>query len=327
MQAPGCGDSMSFPETTSTRAEFVLARRGPKSVIDPWRAYGAFIEEEPDGDGRLVRVATVLLSNRECPWRCVFCDLWKNTLDETVPRGAIEAQIRGALAELPAARWIKLYNAGSFFDERAIPAEDVEGIAALLRPFERVIVESHPSLVRESVRGLRDLLRGRLEVAMGLEVANAPVLARLNKGMTLADFARAAEFLRRSDVDVRVFVMVQPPFVRPEEAVEQSQRTLEFAQESGAQVCALIPTRGGNGALEALEANGEFTPPRLSTLEATFDLGLRRGRSRVLADTWDLERFSDCATCFPSRRDRLARMNLAQRIEPRVACPSCGAPE
>ena len=40
---------------------------------------------------RSAPTAVVFLTNRECPFRCVMCDLWMNTLDETVPRGAIAA--------------------------------------------------------------------------------------------------------------------------------------------------------------------------------------------------------------------------------------------
>jgi radical SAM enzyme (TIGR01210 family) len=286
----------------------VLERRGPKRALDPFRAYGAFVEDEADGSGGTVPVATILLTNRECPWRCVFCDLWQNTLDETVPAGAIEAQIRAALADLPPARWIKLYNAGSFFDPRAIPPDDHPGIAAALAGFERVIVECHPALVGDGALRLRDLLRARLEVAMGLEIANASVLARLEKGMTLEDFARAANVLQRGGIDLRAFILVQPPFVAPADAVEEAARSLAFAQDCGASVCSLIPTRPG---------------PRLETLEAAFDEGLARARSRVFADLWELERFSDCARCFPARRDRLARQNRTQRLEARVACDAC----
>ncbi len=261
-------------------------RRGPKNARDPFRAYGAFVEDEADGSGSTVPVATILLTNRECPWRCVFCDLWKDTLDETVPAGAIEHQIRAALAVLPPARWIKLYNAGSFFDPHAIPPGDIPGIAAALAGFERVIVECHPALVGDAALRLRDLLRGRLEVAMGLEIANASVLARLEKGMTLEDFARAANLLQSGGIDLRAFVLVQPPFVAAEEAVAEALQSLAFAEACGASVCSLIPTRPG---------------PRLETLEAAFDQGL-------------------CASCFPARRERLIRQNRAQRVEPRVEC-------
>ena len=40
----------------------------------------------------------VFVANRECPFRCVMCDLWMHTLDGDTPRGAVPAQIRGALS-------------------------------------------------------------------------------------------------------------------------------------------------------------------------------------------------------------------------------------
>ena len=88
-------------------------------------------------------------------------------------------------------------------------------------------------------------------------------------------------------------------------------------------MASLIPTRAVNGALEALAARGEFAPPRLETLEAALDHGLGLRRGRVFADLWDLERFSRCAACFPARRDRLARMNLGQAVEPNIQCAVC----
>jgi radical SAM enzyme (TIGR01210 family) len=313
---------VGYPDSASARTEFVLAKRGPKNALDPRRAYGAFVEEEPDGDGGTVSVATVLLTNRECPWRCVFCDLWRNTLDATVPRDAIRAQIETALASHPKARWVKLYNAGSFFDPRAIPPGDLPSIAQSVASFERVIVESHPKLVGDEVLRFRDLLTGRLEVAMGLETADAAVLESLHKGMTLEDFVHASWLLAREEIDLRAFVLVQPPFVVAGDAVGEAVHAVEFAERAGAKVVALLPTRGGNGSLEALAAEGSFAPPRLSTLEDAFDAARREGL-RVLADTWDLETFSECPACFPARRDRIVRMNLSQRAEPRVACSSC----
>ena len=44
------------------------------------RPYAFFVEEERSASGEVVPVATVFLTNRECPWRCLMCDLWKNTL-------------------------------------------------------------------------------------------------------------------------------------------------------------------------------------------------------------------------------------------------------
>src|SRR5687768_9855843 len=253
-----------------------------------------------------------------------MCDLWINTLDSTVPHGAIPEQIRRALALLPAARQIKLYNAGSFFDPQAVPPEDDSEIARVVTDFERVIVEAHPAFLAGAYavrcRRFQALVRGRLEVAIGLETAHPDVLARLNKRMTLDGFRRAASFLADHGIALRVFILLNPPFLSGDEAVVWACRSLDVAVECGAAVCSLIPTRPGNGALEAL--GEDYERPQLTALEAAVEYGLSLGRCRVFADLWDLERFYDC-TCSPLRAARLRTMNLEQRVPGRVLCKLC----
>jgi radical SAM enzyme (TIGR01210 family) len=315
--------SVSYPDVPRDRDRWILSRRPERNVVDPHRAYAFVAEQERAESGEVVSVSTIFLTNRECPWRCLMCDLWRNTLTESVPPGAIPTQIDFALASLPPARQLKLYNSGSFFDPRAIPTADFPAIAERVHSFERVIVECHPALVGEPSLRFRDLLHGRLEVAMGLETAHPEVLSRLNKRMTLDQFARAAKFLRAHDIALRVFILVKPPFLDEAEALEWARRSLDFAFDCGANVASLIPTRFGNGSLEALAAQEEFSPPRLATLEqvAAYGVSLRRGR--VFADLWDLEKFSDCPACFVARKERLERMNLAQTIEPPIGCSRC----
>jgi uncharacterized Fe-S cluster-containing MiaB family protein len=137
-------DAAPYPDAAVERDRWILARRGARNAVDAGRPYAFLTEQERAESGEIVPVSTLFLTNRECPWRCLMCDLWKNTLTETVPAGAIPAQIDFALGQLPPARHIKLYNSGSFFDPRAIPAEDHPAIAARVRHFERVIVECHP---------------------------------------------------------------------------------------------------------------------------------------------------------------------------------------
>jgi radical SAM enzyme (TIGR01210 family) len=281
-----------------------VALRGRKARLDPTRAYAAVWEEEPDASGALIPTAVVFLTNRECPFRCLMCDLWVNTLDETVPRGAIAAQIRRALETLPLASQIKLYNAGSFFDPGAIPAEDDDEIAEAVAGFERVIVESHPAFLAgawgERCLRFRDRLRGRLEVAVGLETANADVLAKLNKRMTLDSFREAAAFLRVHDIDLRVFILLNPPFLTGRAAVEWACRSIDVAVECGASVCSVIPTRSGNGAVEAL--GDAYQPPALDALERVVEYGISLGRCRVFADLWN------------AASPRLLEMNRTQRV-------------
>lgn len=312
----------AYPATASERTHWIVEQRGPKYVLDPLRPYAFLWEEEAGPLGVPIPTATVFLTNRECPYRCLMCDLWQNTLNTRVPTGAIAAQIRYALERLPSARQIKLYNAGSFFDPQAIPPEDYADIARTVCDFERVIVECHPALIGDRCLRFRDLLAGRLEVALGLETVHPEVLGRLNKRFTVANFQNAAAFLAAHDIAMRVFLLLRPPFLTEAEGVLWAKRSLDTAFAAGASVCCVIPTRTGNGAMESLLASGDYSPPTLSSLETVQEYGLDLGRGRVFADLWDIERFFTCA-CSPRRADRLADMNRTQMMLPSVVCERC----
>jgi uncharacterized Fe-S cluster-containing MiaB family protein len=127
---------LTYPQLAAERDRWILERRGPREKVHAEKPYAFLVEEERFATGDIGGVATIFLTNRECPWHCAMCDLWRNTLLDTVPRGAIPAQIAYALARLPPARQIKLYNSGSFFDRGAIPPEDYEAIATCVSGFE-----------------------------------------------------------------------------------------------------------------------------------------------------------------------------------------------
>ena len=321
---------MDYPETHAARSRWIIGQRGPKNPLDPHRPYAWLLEKERAADGSLVDSLTIFLTNKECPWRCLMCDLWQNTLDETVSAGAISEQIDFALgqmehecSDLTKLQQIKLYNAGSFFDAQAIPEDEEAVISKRLAKFSRVIVESHPALIGDRCLRFRDRLNGQLEIALGLETVHPEALVKLNKRVSLEQFRDAADFITRHEIALRTFVLLQPPFIPVDESVEWARRSIDFSQDCGATVTALIPTRTGNGAMDRLAADGQFIEPTLVQLEDTMDYGVGQARGRVFADLWDLERFSSCTACFPQRRNRLAKQNDTQQIPARITCSSC----
>lgn len=257
-----------------SRDREVRALRPPKPAVDPWRPIDVLVEEERLPEGGRVAALTVFLAGAECPFTCVFCDLWRFTLDGATPPGALPAQLRLALeqtGELLPSALVKLYNASNFFDPRAVPPADLPEIARLVEPFDRVLVECHPKLVGKSCLEFAERLGGRLQVAMGLETAHPEALSRLNKRANLDDFRRAADLLRRHGIELRTFVLVGAPFVPTEETVSWAERSAAFACGEGASHVALIPVRGGNGEMEQLERRGDFVRPTLAQLEESLD--------------------------------------------------------
>jgi len=326
--------------TVSLGDAAVRGLRPARPAVDPMRAHGVVLEDERALSGGVESTLTVFLAGYECPFSCVFCDLWRYTTEEATPEGAIPAQLEEALggcASAPVDR-IKLYNAANFFDPTAVPVADYGRIAQWLERVPAATVESHPKLLGERCLAFAHEFGGRLEVAMGLETVHPTALPRLNKGVSLDDFDRAADFLAEHDIDLRAFVLLGTPFVAREEQLEWGLRSVEHAIRAGARFVTLIPLRGGNGALEELARSGDYEPPSLDLLEAALGGALSSGAlsvresswagsskgAVVTADVWDLETFASCPECRAERRSRIERINRSGSDEALGHCVACG---
>ncbi|MCH7885455.1 MAG: radical SAM protein [Planctomycetes bacterium] len=312
-----------MPDLPSLDDRWILARRGPRNRVSPSLPYAHLVEPERTAQGCIEDMATIFITNKECPFRCLMCDLWKNTTETRVDDGAVAAQIEWALKDLPWTPGIKLYNSGNFFDAQAIPRQDWPRIAGLLDDHRTVIVESHPRLVGPSCVEFAELIEPDLEVAMGLETVDPEVLPRLNKRMTLHDYERATRFLLDHGIPVRAFILLRTPFQSEREGVEWAMRSVDYAFSIGVQCCSIVPTRSGNGAMDWLQEHGHFHPPSLHSMERVLEYGAGLKHGRVFMDLWDVERFHDCPSCSAKRVNRLRGINLSQEVTPRILCSSC----
>src|SRR6202012_4926683 len=102
------------------------------NILRPWH----FLQEQELGPSGVETVNTLFLTGKECAFKCLMCDLWKNTLDEPTPKGAILRQLDHALSQLPDGDVIKLYNSSNFFDPNAVPPEDYPGIIERVQSYK-----------------------------------------------------------------------------------------------------------------------------------------------------------------------------------------------
>jgi archaeosine synthase beta-subunit len=309
----------------------VRASRSRKEHVDPNTPIAVWNERECGGESDCVDVTTVILVGAECRFACTMCDLWKHTLDHATPPGSLVRQLDAGLAKVPKAQWIKLYNASNFFDPYAVPTQDLPEIARRCSGYDRVIVENHPRLLKPTITEFAGMISGKLEVAMGLETINPESLSLLNKESTLDDFEHACRWLIKKQVDVRAFVLLQPPGTFQAESIEWAVASVGFAMEHGARHVSLIPTRGGDGLMIQLEQLGEFRPPSANQLELALDQSLHlakenKARCVVTADLWDWASLrGHCEVCSSARKLRIEQVNLSQQELPMpdLSCPCC----
>lgn len=304
-------------------ARRAASRAGQRSLPPAGEPYAALVERElacgPHGVSPVDTLA-VFLVGRECPFGCVFCDLWRYTTPGPTPPGALPAQLARALPQLPRERrpaaTLKLYNASNF-DRLAVPPADLAAMAEVGREFARVVVECHPRRVGDLLPEFAAALGPTvLEVAMGLETVDPRAMARLGKSLDLAIFDRAAVWLRTQGMALRVFVLVGAPFVPDALRHDSTVASVAHALARGASHVSLIPVRPTPDLVQ-LTAEGEWTPPTLDEVEAAFDA------ARVLAataggvvtvDLWDMARRWPEAPALAARLARLERLNLVPPI-------------
>ena len=299
---------------------WIVSHRGKKNAVDPLKPYAWLVEKERTASGCIEDIAIIFLTNRECSFHCLMCDLWKNTTDASVSVGNIPKQIEWAIDHLPFTKHLKIYNSGSFFDEKAIQEHDYKRIASLVSNFDTVIVESHPKLINDKCLRFYDMLKPELQVAIGLETVHPEILPKLNKRMNLDDFKNSVSFLNQHGILSRAFILLRPPFLSESEGVYWAKRTLDFAFNVGVECCTVIPTRAGNGAMDLLMDKNYFLPPNIQSLEKVIEYGIQLNAGRVFADVWDIGLFSSCKKCIDQRTNRLIEMNLSQRIADPVKC-------
>ena len=301
----------------------IVAARGSRSALDPAKPYAHFVEREHSSAGEVEDVAAIFLTNKECPFRCVFCDLWQNTLPDRIAEGLVAGQVEWALSNLPELFRVKLYNAGSFFDPEAIPSADLPRIAQLLSGKRSAIVECHPRFVDDRcVSFAKAIAPVKLEIAMGLETVDPEVLPRIKPSMSLDDFESAARFLTDNGIDIRAFILLGPPGHLGGERAEWARRSIDRAFSLGVGCCVIIPVRPGNGIIDALAAQGLYERTNLAELQSVVEYGIRLGRGRVFADLWDVEEFAACSHCRGARIAALEQMNLTQHPAAPTPC-SC----
>ena len=326
-----------YPAGAAARDRFVLDRRPPRRTHDPWRAQGLLVEDERAADGTVARVATVFLTGRECPWRCVMCDLWQHTTESDTPRGRDRRADRRRARSARRSRdepvsQMKLYNAGSFFDPRAVPEADYDAIAASLAGLARVIVESHPALVGARTQPLSRRARRHqtagaappaLEVAMGLETAHPDALERLNKRMTVDGFVRAADRSRSLASRCGCFCSSRRRSCRTPNRTTGCCARSTSRCAAGASVDLAHPDahrqRRARGARRG-RAGSARRGSSISSAACARSAPHAGAGGRVFADLWDLERFADCPA-LPGRAPR-----TAARDEPRAARSAAASP-
>ena len=185
-------------------------------TYDPHEPTRVWIDEDNTPDG--VRDSlTIILNTGGCRWAraggCTMCGYVAESVEGgTVAHDALMDQLDVCLeherenSEEPCPL-IKIYTSGSFLDEREVPAETRQAIAATFGNRERIVVESLPDFVEHD--RLTDFTEQGLavDVAVGLETATDRVRHDcVNKYFDFSDFVAASEQAHDAGAGIKAYL-------------------------------------------------------------------------------------------------------------------------
>ena len=255
---------------------------------DPTEPTRVWLDEDNTPDG-VRRSLTIILNTGGCRWAraggCTMCGYVAESVEGgSVGHDNLMTQIERCLeheaenADEPAAL-IKIYTSGSFLDEREVPAETRNGIAAEFADRERIVVESLPDFVdREKLAEFTE--RGlETDVAIGLETATDRVRHdAVNKYFDFSEFEAACAEARAADAGVKAYLLMKPPFLAEPDAVADMKRSIRrCAAVDGCHTVSMNPCNVQRHTMvEELYHDGGYRPPWLwsicDALESTVDV-------------------------------------------------------
>jgi archaeosine synthase beta-subunit len=229
---------------------------------------------------------------------------------------------------------IALYNDGSFFAPREVPDDTQAEIARLVARAQvsTLVVESLPQFIRaERVKRMVDELDGvHLEVGIGLQSADDIVRELLvNTTFSRKTFERAVDALRASGAEPKIYVMLKPPFLHEDEAVEDVLATVQYLTSLGVSNTTLCPTRVAGGTIaQALFDKQEFEPPNVWTIVEAVRAIQPHTTARVAivnvrSDDFDATVPVGCPDCTEQVIDALLEYSTSQELSvlpPRCSC-------
>lgn len=219
--------------------------------------------------GESIEAGVIILPTRGCYWAhrggCSMCGYVYDARD--MGQEAVYENFAKALERVRGVKYLKLFNSGSFFDEREISRATREKILSLAgSAVERLQVESRPEFVTNSaMEHAREAFSGELEVGIGLETANDEIRRLcINKGFLLEDFSRALGVCKQNSAKLKAYLLVKPPFIPEKLAIDDAVSSALEAFRLGADRVSLNPLNVQRFTLvERLFHSNEYSPPWL----------------------------------------------------------------
>ena len=233
-------------------------------------------------NGDSVTALNITITPTGCEWAshggCTFCGEFSGSLHGKLVKPEFHiAQFSFAVSEyIPKIKpkWIRIYNEGSFLNDREIDPSAQQTILKLalsIEEIQRVTIETRAIYItQEKLEILKKMMRNtkELEIAVGLETQDEFIrLVCVNKGETNEIFEEKIKLLKDYGFKTLAYIIIKPPFLTEGEALEEAEKSVKYAFDIGFDAVSIEPMSIHDYSLvEALFSQGLYKLPWLWTV-------------------------------------------------------------
>jgi uncharacterized protein (DUF2249 family) len=178
----------------------------------------------------------IYLNSGKCGWgKCIFCG-WGAKESKVKSVHELKAMIDEVFRKEKFDR-LKIFNSGSFLDTRQITRAFRSYVVRKCETagVKELVVESRGEYLTQEFADDMKSDKVKTTIGYGLEVADDEMLKKIQKGATVADFVKAAEFLHKNGFGMRAYVLVNAPYTTR----ESLRKTIQIALENSESICLL----------------------------------------------------------------------------------------
>ncbi len=207
-----------------------------------------------------MKEAVLVLKSGKCAWgKCIACGWGK--IDYGKPNlHKLKKVVDEFFAKIEKnVERVKIFCSGSFLDDDQFPSVIREYIARKCKEHgvKELVIESRPEFIKEEK--IKPLLEHvNVVVAIGLEAADDEVLEKYRKGFKVKDFVNAAKILKKLSYKIRVYLMVNMPFVKDHKALLK--KSVEFAKKYADEIVIINTFPHAKSELSKMWIEGKWKP-------------------------------------------------------------------
>jgi len=297
---------------------FTPRNQDPSKPVSCW--------SEPDiHEGLPVDAYVMILRTQGCSWSlasgCTMCGYANDSMRTPIPLEQLQQQLDTAVSSYNKEPVVKIFNSGSFFDEKELPKKlRTKLLLSLKDEAEKIVVESRPEYVTEkTLKECKELIGDtQLEVGIGLETANDTIREyAINKGFTFKDYVNATKRCHEEGCRVKTYLLIKPLFLTEQEAIDDCVASIQQSDEY-TDVFSLNPTTiQRNTIVDFLWKRHQYRPPWLWSIIEILQQASKITTKRLQCDIvagGSVRGAHNCKTCDSRVVKALKAFTISQDV-------------